>query len=55
MNSIVIEINERMAALLDALVITGLFGPNRDTAAQRLLEQKMWEMSMEALPKLKQP
>lgn len=51
-NSVVIECTEQMIKLLDALVLSGLFGPNRDTAAQRLLELKMWEMSVDSFDKL---
>lgn len=45
-DTLVIECSERMRVLLDALVVTGLFGPSRETCAQRLLEQKMFEMSL---------
>jgi hypothetical protein len=31
--------------LLDALVLSGLFGPSRETCAQRLLELKVFEIS----------
>ncbi len=51
-NSVVIECTDQMIKLLDALVLSGLFGPNRDTAAQRLLELKMWEISVDSFDKL---
>jgi hypothetical protein len=43
--SLVIECSEQMAQLLDALVLSGLFGPSRETCAQRLLELKVFEIS----------
>jgi len=48
-----IECSEQLGALLDALVHTGCFGPSRDTAAQRLLEQKVFEMSVDSFGKMK--
>jgi hypothetical protein len=47
-----LECSEQMAALLDSLVLTGCFGPNRNTAAQRLLEQKVFEMSVDSYGKM---
>ena len=47
--SVVIEVSGPMRQILDAMVATGLFGPSRDTAAQRLLEQKLLQVSMETL------
>lgn len=43
--SLIIEVTEPIIKLLDSLVETGLFGPTKETAAQRLLEQKIFEMS----------
>jgi len=43
---LVLECTPQMASLLDALLASGMFGPTRETVAQRLLELKMYEMSM---------
>lgn len=45
-----IECSEQMRIILEGLVKTGLFGPSIDTAAQRLLEMKLWDMA-NALPR----
>ena len=44
--TLVIECSDNLAMFLDALLESGLFGPSRDTCAQRLLELKCFEMSM---------
>lgn len=43
---LVIECTEQMAKLLDALQASGMFGPSRETCAQRILELKLFELSM---------
>lgn len=44
--TLMLECSPQIAALLDALVLSGLFGPSRDTAAQRILELKLYEMAI---------
>jgi hypothetical protein len=46
-DAIVIECSDLMLKLLDALVASGCFGQTRDAAAQRLIEQKLFDMSMD--------
>ena len=43
--TLVIECSPQLASMLDALQKSGLFGPSRETAAQRLLELKVWELA----------
>ena len=44
---LVIDCTPEMAKLLDTLVGLGFFGPSRETAAQRLLEAKMFETMLQ--------
>lgn len=41
---LVIECSDKVAKLLDTIQETGLYGPTRETCAQRLLEAKLWDM-----------
>lgn len=45
-NSLVLECSPQMHTLLTALTASGLFGPNVESCAQRLLELKLYELSL---------
>lgn len=44
MHALVIEASDSVKEILEALVKTGLWGPTAETAAQRLLEIKLFEV-----------
>jgi hypothetical protein len=43
---LIIECSPQMRQILGALVLSGLFGPSVETCAQRLLELKLYEISI---------
>ena len=50
-DTLVIECSPQMRTYLEMLMKTGFFGPTAETAAQRLLELKCFEMQMELVRK----